>query len=295
MDKERGQESEAVDTFYPSPEKMKYLLDLHYANKEILAYLEKFDASPELLFSWPSERKGTLTDVGILRHLVAGNIEIHPFEHNQLQTNGYDVRLGEWFFMYGGVNEDSYPSLDGRKIYNPTDLLNVRDAWGEPYKAMEADRLRKRLEVYPRNFLDSKPVVDINIMNNIRPEDKLILVPGGTMLLCHTEEFIGGKNVITTRISGKSTVGRSLLEVCSDANLGDVGFVNRWALEVVNKNHEGIIIIPAGDSIATIQFEGVEVPIGAYNGRYKAGSNLAQTMDAWTPSQMLPTWKRSQT
>lgn len=39
-----------------------------------------------------------LSDRRILQELEQGNIIINPFDQQQLGTNSYDVRLGEWFF-----------------------------------------------------------------------------------------------------------------------------------------------------------------------------------------------------
>jgi dCTP deaminase len=41
-----------------------------------------------------------LSDKKILEEIATGNIVIEPFEHENLGTNSYDVRLGRWLAVY---------------------------------------------------------------------------------------------------------------------------------------------------------------------------------------------------
>ncbi|MCK4787259.1 MAG: hypothetical protein KAV87_26100 [Desulfobacteraceae bacterium] len=288
------------EQYYPSAEELKYRLESHYAKEEILAYLHKADASPEVLFHWPDARRGPLSDAGILRHLIAGNIDIYPFDHRLLQTNGYDVRLGEFWYLLEDpranvktMRKEAYTSFFRRYIpyYNPHDQELVREYWQGPFSAqvLGAEDLDEETQIMLQ--VNSERLPGSSFVN-IRPEDKIIPVIPSTMLLCHTEEFIGGLNVISPTISGKSTAGRNLIEVCSDANLGDVGFRSRWTLEIKSKSEHVLVPLVVGEPVATIQFGELESPLQEYHGKYQLGQTLEQIKENWEPEMLLPQWRR---
>lgn len=106
-----------------------------------------------------------------------------------------------------------------------------------------------------------------------------IRIKAGETILCHTEEIIGGRNIITTEMHAKSTTGRYGLSVCKCAGLGDVGFISRWTMEMTNHSNFPILIMP-GEPIAQIIFHEVTEPLTQYAGRYGQGE--------WSPFDMLP-------
>jgi len=112
-----------------------------------------------------------------------------------------------------------------------------------------------------------------------RLESGQLLIRAGETVLAHTEEVIGGRNVITTEMRAKSTTGRYGLSVCKCAGLGDIGFVSRWTMEITNHSNFHIAI-KVGEPIAQIIFHHTEEPLESYSGRYGQGE--------WTPSDMLP-------
>lgn len=289
--------------FYPSSEILQHNFEIHPAKEEILAYFEEVRVPLEILFRWPDARGGSLSDIGILRHLVSGNIVISPFDRRLLQSNGYDVRLGEYFYVHEDPN--IFKSLENREVvfpyydrripfYNPVDPENVVSAWTGPLRADKAEALFKRFEaqikVAPPKERDKWKTM--RFLQNIDPDDKLIVLTPGALFLGHTLEYIGGKNVVATRISGKSTVGRNMVEVCSDANLGDIGFCSRWTLEITNKSQISAIVLIVGEPIATITFEEIERPLQQYRGRYQQGETPEEIESAWKPEMMLPKWRR---
>lgn len=292
------------DQFYPSPEELRRRLEAHPAKGEILAYLEEAGTLAEILFRWPDRRGGKLPDIGILRHLVAGNIVIQPFDRRLLQSNGYDVRLGESFYVLADPNrpkpgkktEIRFPYYDkGVTIYNPFDQENVSGVWIGPVKAERAvwlfDEFEAHKQATPADQQSSWE--QMVFLRNITPDDQIIIIPPSFMFLCHTQEFIGGRNIISPSISGKSTAGRNLLEVCSDANLGDVGYCSRWTLEIVNKTTFHAIVLVVGEPMATVQFDELtEPPSRQYRGKYQLGETLEQIMANWRPEDMLPHWRR---
>ena len=66
-----------------------------------------------------------LSDRRILEQIDQGNIIIDPFDRQQLGTNSYDVRLGEWYF------EPNRNLL----IVDFTREEDTRAFWGEPQRA----------------------------------------------------------------------------------------------------------------------------------------------------------------
>jgi dCTP deaminase len=66
-----------------------------------------------------------LSDRRILEEMGRGNIVIDPFDQQQLGTNSYDVRLGEWFF-------ESNRNL---LVVDFTREEDTRAFWGEPRRA----------------------------------------------------------------------------------------------------------------------------------------------------------------
>src|SRR3989344_3742699 len=87
--------------FYPKKRVLEATLDAHPQRGEIVTYIETHRGSVSRdLLRWPRQRGGVLTDVGILRHMLAGNITIDPISTSQLTSNGYDVRVGDKFFRH---------------------------------------------------------------------------------------------------------------------------------------------------------------------------------------------------
>lgn len=66
-----------------------------------------------------------LSDQRILEEIERGNIVIEPFDRQQLGTNSYDVRLGEWHFE---------PNRN-LAVVDFTHEEDTRAFWGEPRRA----------------------------------------------------------------------------------------------------------------------------------------------------------------
>lgn len=207
----------------------------------------------------------------ILKYMESGHIIIDPFKEGFLGTDSYDLTLGDWYFA-------SQRSRDDIGTFNPYSEADIKRVWGEP-------KLAKPLS----EWLQKNQIRGID---GIRPEEKIILINPGENILCHTREFVGGLEKITTRIAAKSRVGRVFIDICKGANCGDVGFVNRWTLELTNVFHEKIILV-VGTRIAQISFYEV-APVGdkdyASYGTFQENTakELAIIKESWTPLFMLP-------
>lgn len=212
-----------------------------------------------------------LSQNAILRHLKEGNIVIDPFDERKLKTVSYDVSLGEWFWR------EAHP--DGRAtIHNLYDESSTRSVWRGPYQAEGAWEVSKRVGL---------PLV------NIKPDDKVVLLRPGETVLAHTEEFIGGREVIASKMYARSSMGRNFVEVCKDAGWGDVGFFNRWTMEITNNSQYFIIPLVVGRRVGQMVFYEVEPLKQAPDyvgegGKYQQSQDLGELKKNWHPESMLP-------
>ncbi len=166
----------------------------------------------------------------IRRHLEEGNIIIDPFDERYLQTTSYDVTLGDYYW------KESHPN--GRAtVHNLYDEDSTRKVWLGPNKAESLEVLEERLGLS---------------FKNIKPEEKIILLGPGETILAHTQEFIGGRKVVVAKMYARSSMGRNFVEVCKDAGWGDVGYFNRWTMEVTNNSKNYSIPLVVGRRVAQI-------------------------------------------
>lgn len=265
------------ESFYPSTQELKGRLRKHPAQDEIMRYLKTFDVPLKIALEWPKGGGVVLSDLGIIRHMLAGNIVIHPFNADQLGTNSYDVTLGEYFKRFKDYildDEEYWQKPIG--MYNPFDEETVELIW-QTEQAQSIQKFERKQEI---KFI------------GIKPEDKIILIKPGEMILAHTQEFIGGVNMIATKISGTSTAGRNMIEVCNDADFGNIGFFNRWTLEIKNKSIGRAIPLVVDHPYAQITFFESQPCARVSGGKYQKGKTLEDVIGEWNPNMMLPRMKR---
>ncbi len=209
----------------------------------------------------------------ILWHMEKGNIFVVPFNPQNLQTTSYDVRLGENFFQEQPFRTSS------RRIFNPFNPADIKRYWGEPQEAITvSDWMREN-----------------GHLDNIKPEDKIIVLGPGETILAHTEEFIGGRNCVTTEMRARSSMGRIGITVCKCAGWGDLGFCNRWTMEMSNHLKDTPVVLVVGMRVAQIAFYQVDPIGGSYatkGGQYQATDDTEEMMEKWSPYSMLPKFSR---
>lgn len=211
-----------------------------------------------------------LSDKKILEAMKEGSIVISPFKRENLATSSYDVTLGEYFFP-----EQAPPHFEN--VYNIYDKAHVERVWGT--KPMRARPAKEILKKYRFDF------------TGIAPEEKIILLAPGETVLAHTQEFIGGRDHITTMMKARSSLGRSFIEVCKCAGWGDVGYINRWTMEITNNSTHYYIPLVVGRRIAQIIFfETGPILQSDYakSGKYQTNGSLASLKKSWEPKMMLP-------
>lgn len=214
-----------------------------------------------------------LSDSKIIKHLNK-NIVIHPFLRENLNTSSYDVTLGEFYYTEN--------SIDSCSIYNPYSEEMVRKVWGgeNDYKTARPLSSFNRLQYQPSYMF-----------NGLDNDSKIIWLAPGETILAHTNEFIGGRNHITTMMKARSSLGRNFIEVCKCAGWGDIGYINRWTMEITNNSQHYTIPLVVGRRIAQIVFfDAGPVISNSYEntGKYQTESDIEALINSWHPSMMLP-------
>ena len=191
-----------------------------------------------------------------IKEEINNNIIINPYNEDNLQVNSYDVTLGENFYR-------EVESSRNNDVYNIWDEEDVKRVW----KLETAEQFKE-------------PYVP-----GISTNDKVIWIKPLERILAHTQEFIGGKNRITTMMKARSSLGRSFISVCLCAGLGDIGYTNRWTLEITNHSRFYTIPLVVGRRIAQIVFFHTGETSSSYTDK---GKYQQENDNEWHPSDMLP-------
>ncbi len=204
----------------------------------------------------------------ILEHYWNGTIVIHPFLESNVNTASVDVRLGENFFR-------SHPETLSAGVLNPFNEKSSRQYWGEAQKGIPLEE----------TGFDAPSLIPLS------SRDRVIVVQPGETVLAHTIEFIGGRSVVTTQLRAKSSMNRIGLMVSPSGGWGDIGFCNRWTLQLVNTLNVPLILA-AGIRIAQIVFYEVDpVEEGtsySSRGNYQNHDDVEKMVAEWKPEDMLP-------
>lgn len=205
--------------------------------------------------------KAVLCDIDILNEMSNGHVIIEPFSQENLANGSYDVRLGENYYR-------SDPEM---KILNPWNESQIKKYWKGPYNPQIA-------------------TVENAEKLGLEVGDKYIQIAPGELILCHTEEFIGGKEHVITMMKTRSSLMRSCICTCSAAGWGDNGFINRWCMEIYNYSPDATIILPIGKRVAQIAFFYTGIPSRTYasKGKYQTSDNIDEIKKNWKPNAMLP-------
>jgi len=203
-----------------------------------------------------------LTDLEIENEIIEGNIFISPFNRKNLKNTMYDITLGKFYYL---------PKQNPVHKFNvPYSQESIDDYYGPVQEAISAHESL----YYPE-------LAKLGIL----PEDQIIIVPRNQVILCHTQEFIGGIRGITTHLSTRSTLARcGGIRLCCCAGLGDVGFYNRWALEVENPSEKDVVLT-VGKTIGSVTFYRIGECLDDYS---KRGKYSLKSIQDWDPKDILP-------
>ncbi len=209
-----------------------------------------------------------------------GFVVIDPFSEKRVKTSSYDVSLGENFWT-------TAPEHPGIRLFNPYSQQDIRELWQGPWQAMT---VREHLKSGPfKDQISKKDFKGLSLDNKI-----IILRPGET-ILAHTQEFIGGRDKVTTMLKARSSFGRIFLSVCKDAGWGDVGYFNRWTMEVQNSLAHYWTVLIVGQPIAQMVFFSVNpIKMKQYSssGTYQKTAEINKLKKSWKPENMLPRLRR---
>lgn len=227
----------------------------------------------------PYHHHSLLSSPAVRAQLGRGVI-ISPYVPRYLHSCSYDVRIGPYYYR----RQDPVDT-GGVSVYNPLDPDAVALHLGKPQRAKPATKFKD----YQKNP-----------WKHIDPTDPIILMRPGELILGHTIEYIGGTKdpetgrCFTAEMKARSSIGRVGFEVCRCAGWGDVGYVNRWTLEI--KNDSGrVIILVVGMRVGQMKFYEVDsIPdeemygADASRDHYQFGVDLRAIRRAWKPQMMVP-------
>ncbi len=213
-----------------------------------------------------------LSQPDILKYYNEGLIVIDPFNIKNLANASYDVRLGKYFYRQS--------ELRHTVTFNPFDEKSLNTLYTKNEEAESVSSLKSQ----------QNPFI------NLSPKDRVIIVAPGETILAHTIEFVGGKNsksiAINTEMRARSSIGRIGISVCKCAGWGDIGYINRWTMEITNFS-SAALCLPVGLRIAQMIFHAVGPIKDDYlyskQGKYQKDLDLAALKKSWKPSDMLPT------
>ncbi|MDP2926774.1 MAG: hypothetical protein Q8N65_01400 [bacterium] len=210
----------------------------------------------------------------IIKHYRAGNIIIDPFNPANVANSSYDVRLGSFFYRQN-------QHMEHTETLNPFWKNSVNKMYRTLEEAVKVEEVKSK----------------INPFYNLSLKDKIILIKPQETVLAHTIEFIGGRNgvkglpAITTEMRARSSLGRIGIAVCKCAGWGDIGYVNRWTMEITNFS-SAIIPLVVGMRVAQIIFHETvpisEKDIYAASGKYQSDFDIKKIKKSWRPEMMLP-------
>ena len=230
---------------------------------------------------------GTLSDQGILEKMKTGDVVISPFCSKQLNTASYDVTLGPHYYV-----SRKMPRIE------PLDLSELRfSSCGQvcysdgPFDYVACNPYDEEHVQASWDYREAKPAFEVlhtKEMKNISPDDRVIVLDPGETILGHTMEFIGGRHNIVTEMKARSSLGRNCIAVCKCAGWGDIGYTNRWTMEITNMSQHNRMILVVGRRIAQIVFYETTTPtLRDYSkeGKYQDGEC---SEEKWKPEDMLP-------
>jgi dCTP deaminase len=216
-----------------------------------------------------------------LEYYEAGGIVIDPFVPENMGTSQFDVTLGVNFYREVKPSNDEWACwlVGDYPIYNPFSEEEVLPKW-LLQKAHHHKTIAEKLK-WPK------------LLDNIGPEERIIIITPGETILAHTQEFIGSNcNNITTMMKARSSAGRNFLEVCKCAGMGDIGYCNRWTMEITNNSRFRALPLVVGRRIAQLIFFETDALASddnyATEGKYQNTNDLEELKAQWKPADMLP-------
>ena len=252
-------------------------LSLRVANLVISTLIANPDIAANFIDSLADKfPQSVLSDTAMKKGIKEGYVVIDPLKEERIKTSSYDVSLGEYYW----TTRRPHP---GNSLFNPHNPNHVRRLWQGPCRA-------KTVREYLADG-ESKQYCKEEDFEGLDIDDPIIILAPGETILSHTEEFVGGKDKVTSMMKARSSWGRAFLSVCKDAGWGDVGYFNRWTMEVQNNLASEWSIVPVGQPIAQMVFfrvNPVEDAQYSQGGNYQSSASVEELRKNWRPEMMLP-------
>ena len=180
--------------------------------------------------------------------------------------------MGKYFFREQRPKDEL-----GGNIYNINSKEHVHRVWGEPQEAK------------PYSYYKKKGI----ILENVKDNELIIWIHPHETILCHTNEFIGGKTRVTTMMKARSSFGRNFLAACRCAGFGDISYTSIWTMEINSSSSYYKIPLLVGRRVAQLIFldTGKQIdPCTTYEktGKYQSTNDLDELIKTWRPEYMLP-------
>lgn len=208
-----------------------------------------------------------LSDNKILEEIRNHNIVYHNpaidsgYNLKNINSCSVDITLGEYYYEHEPDENLQY--------FNPKNSEHIKKYWGD-WKEAKAST-NEDCEKF-----------------GLCKGQKYIMLRPGQSILGHTQEYVGGKNNITTMISTKSSMGRCNLTICRDSFFGDINYITRWTLEITN-NSPIPMILEVGSRIGKITFVYTTKTDSKYRGKYQTDyEDISSLCKNWKPESMLP-------
>lgn len=200
-----------------------------------------------------------LSDQDIWHERKKGNIVIHPFKLQHLETNRYPITIGEWYYLFHDNNQS---------CINPWNKSRIHTNWEGPILAKEVDETTK-IEL---DLEDSK--------------NQCIIIPPHKTILTYTQECIGGLNYITCSFQPRELLFFSGLMWLNSHSIGNVGNYNKHPVFLKNTTNT-TLIIPVGSRIGHVIFFYTGATKKYVKGTYQSSDLLNQTIENWHPSRLF--------
>lgn len=207
------------------------------------------------------------SDSQILQKL-GKNIIIEPFNRSQLGPNSHDVTLGKYYYRYNSKNPPKYLST-----LNPEQILQY---WNVNSKSSNFGAHKAKL-------IKTQQQVD---KYGVKVGQRIIVLQPGELILAHTQEIIGTIKNCNSMIQSKSSNMRCTITICQDSNFANIGYINRFTLEIQNHGQVPVVLI-VGQRIGQVIFNKTGDVLNSYEGNYNIG-NLQEVKKNWTPLCMIP-------
>ena len=176
-----------------------------------------------------------LSDEDIRRELKSDKILIEPFDENQIQPNGYDVRIGPIYYVLKDGLDVFFPFLE---------------------------------EAVRKSFVRRKAKKEIVHVEGRKVKGKFIRLPPHGFVIAATIERIRASGNIAASLRCRSSLARAGISIARCAGWGDIGFDGVWTMEIVN--HLSVpYYLPVGLRVGQIVFFKAESPPRReYSGKY---------------------------